>query len=81
MRDTFGTFNSDVAHVASSWARVTHDYSNDDLLSQFMHATPMQVKKIWHRFNKELASYGSEDAIRHISKKIDGEKTRLPMYK
>jgi hypothetical protein len=76
-RDMFEMFNSDVAPVASSWVRVTHD----DLLRQFTNATPMQVKKMWDRFDEELPSFGTEDLIRPISNKRGKDKTRLPLYK
>jgi hypothetical protein len=46
-----------------------------------MHATPMQVKKIWDRFDRELASFGTEDAIHRICNKIDKDKKKLSLYK
>jgi hypothetical protein len=72
-------FNNIVAHVASSWARVTRAYANHDLLHQFMHVGHMQVKKMLDRFDRELASFGTEDVIRRICNKTDQDKTRLPL--
>jgi hypothetical protein len=46
-----------------------------------MHATPIQMKKRWHLFGKELATFGTSYFIHCISNKTDMDTTRLPFYK
>jgi hypothetical protein len=46
-----------------------------------MHVNNVQVKNMWDRYTRELASFGAELVIHHIVNKNDKDSTRLPLYK
>jgi hypothetical protein len=75
----FETFNAAVDPIVHSWERQTLAYANDDLLQNFMDATPEQVANTWLRFDLELASWGEDDHICDIRNITDKEHNRLAL--
>jgi hypothetical protein len=77
----FETFNAEVDPFTNSWERQTCACTNDDLLQNFLDATPGQVVNMWLRFDHELASWGTEGHICDIRNSTDKDHDRLPIFK